>query len=172
MESISEASMLEGCVWGARGLILMSKVAQGTPRVANSHQKSAQRAPRDVPKGREITKSRKLRHLDFERPYGVLATFTAFGGTRAGKNAAEMRTLRNITKKCCFWRCPPPSQGNPSPEGWVVEGRRAKRRGPNVNSPVNPHPHFPPTPAEPPGQHPHCKAELKLSAMLCRAKAE
>ena len=81
------------------GRILMSKVAQGTPRVANSHQKSAQRAPRDVPKGREITKSRKLRHLDFERPYRVLATFTAFGGTGAGKDGAEMRTLRNITKK-------------------------------------------------------------------------
>ena len=30
---------------------------------------------------------------------------------------------------------------------------------------------LPPTPAEPPRQHPHCKAELKLSDLLCRAKA-
>ena len=81
------------------GQILMSKVAQANPRVANSYQKSAQRGPRDVPKGRKTTKNKKLRHLDFERPYEVLATFSAFGGTGAGKDGAEMRTLRNITKK-------------------------------------------------------------------------
>ena len=119
------------------GRILMSKDAQETPRVANSHQKSAQRAPRDVPKGREITKSRKLRHLDFERPYGVLATFTAFRGTGAGKDGAEMRTLRNITKKDAFGVALPRPKATLPPRGGWWRGGGQKDDLPKVKYKVN-----------------------------------
>ena len=109
-----------------REWILMAKVAQETPRVANSHQKSAQRGPRDVPKGRQIIKNGKLRHLDFERPYGVLATFAAFGGTGAGKNAAETRTLRNIAKKHAFGVALPRPKATLPPMGGSVGVRGQK----------------------------------------------
>ncbi len=69
------------------GQILMSKVAQENPSVANSHQKSAQGGPGDVPKGIQITKNIKLRYLDFEPPHAGLATYTAFGGTGARTHA-------------------------------------------------------------------------------------
>ena len=115
-----------------RERILMSKVAQETPRVANSHQKSAQRGPGDVPKGRKITKNPKLWHLDFERPYGVLATFAAFGGTGAGKNAAETRTLLKIAKKHVFGVALPRPKATLPPRGGLVGGPRAKRRDPKV----------------------------------------
>ena len=72
--------MLEGCVWGARGTYFGVKSRQGN---FQSRQQSAQIGPRDVPKVINITKNLKLRHLDFERPYLVLATFTAFRGTGA-----------------------------------------------------------------------------------------
>ena len=73
-------------------------VAKGGPRIprgADSHQKSARRGPRDVPKERKSRKKRKLRHLDFERPYGGLATFTPFGEARVRKKTNKIY----ITKK-------------------------------------------------------------------------
>ena len=115
-----------------RERILMSKVAQETPRVANSHQKSAQRGPRDVPKGRQIIKKGKLRHLDFERPYGVLATFTAFGGTGAGKNAADTCTLRNIAKKHAFGVALPRPKATLPPRGGAggeAAGKKTRPEG-------------------------------------------
>ncbi len=71
-------------------------MAQGTPRGADGHQKGAQRAPAEVPKERKIIKTRKLRHLDFERPYGALATFTPFGGARGRKKANENPEMSKI----------------------------------------------------------------------------
>ena len=78
-------------------VILRPRVAQETPRVANSHQKSAQRGPREVPKERKVRKNRKLRHLDFERHYGGLATFTPFGDDRDTKKHKQMITENPTT---------------------------------------------------------------------------
>ena len=70
--------------------ILRPRVAQETPRVENSDEKTAQRRYRDIPKEGKIVKPRKLQHFDFERPYEGLATFTPFGETGRGKRAAEI----------------------------------------------------------------------------------
>ena len=70
------------------------RVAQGTPRGADGHQKSARRGPREVRKGRKIRKKRKLRHLDFERPYGGFATFTHFGEARVQKKGNKISTKK------------------------------------------------------------------------------
>ena len=84
LESTSEANAAEG-VFGVLGRrILRPRVAQETPRVENSDEKTAQRGPRDIPKEGQIVKPRKLQHLDFERPYKGLATFTPFGETGRG----------------------------------------------------------------------------------------
>ena len=66
------------------------RLAQGTPRGADGHQKSAQRAPAEVPKERKIRKNRKLRRLDFGPHYGALATFPPFGGARDRKKANKI----------------------------------------------------------------------------------
>ena len=152
-----------------RERILMSKVAQETPRVASSHQKSAQRGPGDVPKGRKITKNPKLRHLDFERPYGVLATFAAFGGTGAGRNAAETRTLRNIAKKHAFGVALPRPKATLPPRGgwWGAAGKKTRPGGCAEGDPkVNPPPPTPypgrATPAAPPLQS---RAKAQCNAM-------
>ena len=65
----------------------MPRVAQETTRVENSDKKTAQRDPRDIPKEGTIVKIRKLQHLDFERPYEGLDTFTPFGDTGGGKKS-------------------------------------------------------------------------------------
>ena len=149
-------------------VILRPRVAQETPRVANSHQKSAQRGPREVPKERKNTKSRKLRHLDFERPYGGLATFTPFGGTGTGKKAAEIRTLRKILETCCFWPCPPPPKANPPPKGGGATGGGAGGGGGQRTitpsyTPLVPPPA--PSPAEPPRRPPRAELKLKLKLL-------
>ena len=78
-------------VFGVLGRrILRPRVAQETPRVANNDEKTAQRGPRGIPKEGKIAKPRKLQHLDFERPYEGLATFTPFGETGRRKKTAEI----------------------------------------------------------------------------------
>ena len=78
-------------VFGVLGRrLLRPRVAQETPRTANRDEKIAQRGTRDIPKEGKIVKPRQLQHLDFERPYKSLATFTPFGETGRGKKAAEI----------------------------------------------------------------------------------
>ena len=78
-------------VFGVLGRrILRPRVAQETPRVANNDEKTAQRGLRGIPKEGKIAKPRKLQHLDFERPYEGLATFTPFGETGRRKKTAEI----------------------------------------------------------------------------------
>ena len=122
-------------VFGVLGRrILRPRVAQETPRGANSDEKIAQRGPREIPKEGKMTKQRNLRHLDFERPYWGLATFTHLWGdqdrkisSRSSKTTEKYGKVSKTTKnvgKCCFWACPPPSKSNPPPdegvggEGW------------------------------------------------------
>ena len=132
LEIISEASMLEGCVWGAQGMDFDGKSRPGN---SQSRQQSPKERPKESqgrPKGETNIKNGKLRHLDFERPYGVLATFAAFGGTGAGKNAAETRTLQNIANKFAFGVALPRPKATLPPRGGLVGGPRAKRRDPKV----------------------------------------
>jgi len=77
---------------------LRPRVAQDTPRVANSDEKAAQRGPRDIPKEGKIAKPRKLQHLDFERPYEGLATFTPFGETGRGKKLPKFDQFEHYEK--------------------------------------------------------------------------
>ena len=67
--------------------ILRPRVGQETTIVENRDEKTPQRGARDIPKEGQIVKIRKLQHLDFERPYEGLATFTPFGETGGGKKS-------------------------------------------------------------------------------------
>ena len=86
-----DSSDFGGLNWNA---ILSPRVAQGTPRGADGHQKGTQMAPAEVPKERKNRKKRKLRHLDFSPHYGGLATFTPFGGARDRKKADEISSKK------------------------------------------------------------------------------
>ena len=86
-----DSSDFGGLNWNA---ILSPRVAQGTPRGADGHQKGTQMAPAEVPKERKNRKKRKLRHLDFSPHYGGLATFTPFGGARDRKKANKISSKK------------------------------------------------------------------------------
>ena len=76
---------------------LSPRVAQGTPRGADSHQKSAQRNPERAQSRGNLKKIRKLRHLDFDRHYGGLAAFTPFGEDRDTKQHKQIITENKTT---------------------------------------------------------------------------
>ena len=60
--------------------------ARGCQGDANQLQNTAQRS------ATEVQKSKKIRHPDFDRPYGVLDTFVAFG--EAGGEEKVLKTRR------------------------------------------------------------------------------
>ena len=85
------SSVLGGLNWNA---LLSPRVAQGTPRGTDGHQKDTQMDPAEVPKERKNRKKRKLRHLDFSPHYGGLATFTPLGGARDRKKANKISSKK------------------------------------------------------------------------------
>ena len=153
--------MLEGCVWGAQGMDFVSKSLPGNSQ-------SRQQSPKERPKGFQ---GRPKGDFDFERPYLFLHTFTAFGGTGAGKNAAKTCTLRNTAKKHAFGVALPRPKATLPPRGGWWRGGGQKDELPNVNYKVNynvnPPPPLPPypgraTPAAPPLQS---RAKAQCTAM-------
>ena len=71
------------------------RVAQGTPRGADSHQKSAQRGPREVPKERKIRKNENYDTLILNDPIGFWVHLHPSGGPRNGKKLTEFARKTN-----------------------------------------------------------------------------
>ena len=112
-------------VFGERGRrILRPRVAQEAARDANSDEKVAQMGPREIPKERRLSKPRKLRNLDFERPCDGLATFTAFGQSGRKKKLPKFKQYEHYGEylKMLLMLCPPPPQANPPPK-WAHENK-------------------------------------------------
>ena len=83
-------------------VILRPRVAQETPRVANSHQKSAQRGPREVPKERKTQKHENYDTLISNDPMGVWLHLHPSGGPGPEKKLPKFEHYEKYWKHVAF----------------------------------------------------------------------
>ena len=96
-ETWSTLCCLRGPCWNHRSILgrlsdeLRSALPPNwCPRGPRDVPGKSQRGPRDVSRGRKMLKQRKLRHLDFERPYNGLTAFSPCGEPGARPKGTKM----------------------------------------------------------------------------------